>query len=429
MLESQDVAVALIPDSAAPYGRDDNGNPIVPMRSDQEIAIELLDKPALRPGACPHKNDPENCTLCGTKGVSKVPLSPPKFTAPETEEEAAQRQLAQATAFFGVQPKRLSTISKGPRRIRSYRELLVMEHAEVAALLDAVVGWREVEGPKILMDKAVLEGQASKLKEEITALKQSINTRSAAWQKANRPEDKLEKNDRERLKREETKQLYAKEVKWRGLRSRLLHWETDPQNRISTKEIVPVLFEERYPITHRTIQRDVEFMPDQLRQPKDGVEYHTELLTYVDTAIGDEYDAEGYRKVIELDEDALLLTTDGMSWDGWREWENKVILQAITIGLIRPDNGLIELYPGLGVYQGADDIELDTTENSLAVKTGGAVYGGGIYSEGVYVGRHRNYARKLSDFTNAMDFVKPKGGSSGDESTDGGDADESYSPD
>ena len=157
-------------------------------------------------------------------------------------------------------------------------------------------------------------------------------------------------------------------------------------------------------------------MPDELRQPKDGVPYFTELMVRGEKQIGDDYTIEGYRKVLQLDDDALTYLTEGMTWDGWREWENKVILQAIKIGLIRPDQDLIGIYPGLGKYVSSYDAhDIDhSAEDKLALKTGGGQYGT-IYSAGVHVGRHRNYARKLEDFWKPTQYHWGKDGVNGEE--------------
>jgi hypothetical protein len=71
-------------DSEAPYGRDENNRPIHPPVSDVERAVHLGKRPDLAPGNCPHKNDPANCVLCGTKDIPKL--------EPETPDRAAQEQ-------------------------------------------------------------------------------------------------------------------------------------------------------------------------------------------------------------------------------------------------------------------------------------------------------------------------------------------------
>ena len=59
-------------DPLAPLGRDDDGKPIKPMRTDREIHSAMLEsyKPSYDP--CPHKNDPAHCVIC--KGGRGEPL-------------------------------------------------------------------------------------------------------------------------------------------------------------------------------------------------------------------------------------------------------------------------------------------------------------------------------------------------------------------
>ncbi len=404
-------------DPEAPFGRDENGKPLVAMRSDQEIAATLLTKPHLAPGICPHKNDPTCCTLCGTKNVS-VPAIALTKPLPEDEETAKGRQLAQATAFFGVRPKRPQSVQKSTRTIHSFRELLVMDRWEVASLFDSVIGveWLST-GEKVLMDKSTVEQQAADLKREIDELRALLVTRSAQWQKIHRPDDKLEKDDRERLKREETKQLHAKEAEWRTLRSRLLHWETDPRNYVDAgkKEPVFITFADKYPITFTNIKTDNGRWLEH--------ESANDELGYVQ--LGNDYDLDGYLKALQLGDDALHMMANGMTWDGWREFENRVITQAIELRLIEPDKELVELYPGLGLfvppYDPHEDSNDGAAENQLALKTGGAQYGGSIYGAGKRIGKHRNYARRIADFTRTMDY--------GNKSPEFDDGSRSYVPD
>jgi uncharacterized coiled-coil protein SlyX len=57
--------VIQLPDKS--FGLDENGRPIMSGRSDQEIAADLKTKQFLMPGKCPHKLDPIDCLLCGTR--------------------------------------------------------------------------------------------------------------------------------------------------------------------------------------------------------------------------------------------------------------------------------------------------------------------------------------------------------------------------
>ncbi len=392
------VAQPVVPstDPAAPYGRDENYRPIgVPDTTPANPNPWSASQPTLPPIEAP----------VGPVVATSTRELRDRTTGKLLEQDADYlqgRTLAQAATFFGVRPKRSQSVQKPTRTIHSFRELLVMDRWEVASLFDAVVGveWLPT-GEKVLMDKSVAEKQAADLKQEIDELRASLVTRTAQWQKIHRPEDKLEKNDRERLKREETKQLHAKEAEWRTLRSRLLHWEADPRNYVDSgkKEPVFITFYDEYPITFINVKTD------------NGrwLEHESaELGECGFVQFGNDYDLDGYMKVLQLGDDALQMMANGMTWDGWREWENLVITQAIELRLIEPDMELIKLYPGLGLfvppYDPHEDSDDGVLENQLALKNGGTQYGGSIYGAGVRIGKHRNYARRIGDFNKVMDF-------------------------
>jgi hypothetical protein len=419
---TKSVSFTVVPsaDPKAPFGRDENDKALVPMRPDQTIVAGLLERPDLAPGKCPHKNDPNNCLPCGTKRIlprktdaNQSPsrqselrrirdvLTPEEAEAQHREqlEESTRRMFktpkptvsarnAQASAAFeslfggekapaAPAPKKLSSL-----KFDCYRKLFMMERDTIVALFDYIVDYIRPEKPT--------EGTVQKLQEEIAALEGSILTRSSAWQKRHRMDDRLEKNDRERLKRQEKKLRDEKKKELLEARSCLRQWENTPP--------VSVTFGEKYYIAHRrVISTDSRFVPDILRTPKGQEPYFTEVLTDFRTVEGGIYDIHEYKNMLKLGIAAWC--NDDLPIDGWVGWENKVILQAIKCGLIKPNVEVLKNYPGLDVYVRPDDpIEIDATaENLLIIKTGGAEIGGNIRGAGYY-GKSNNRPRALRDY-------------------------------
>jgi hypothetical protein len=250
----------------APYGRDENNKPIVPMRSDQEIVSDLLEKPSLAPGLCPHKNDPNDCIQCRPRGVKpetrpnqsifrQFELLHGSPTPEEAEAARIERELAHTRRMFGLsKPIQRQTPSHPKTNLKfdCYRELLLLERDDIAAIFDCVIEYRRPEKPS--------EEAIQRLQNEITELDALILTRSAAWQKRHRPHDPLGTNDRTRLRREETKLRDKKKIELRELRARMKRWQEIPPT--------PITFGEKYHITHRCVfSTDVDFFPDKLRTP------------------------------------------------------------------------------------------------------------------------------------------------------------------
>jgi hypothetical protein len=443
---TRSVALGVVPsaDPEAPYGRDENDKPLVPMRLDQDIAVDLRERrPDLAPGACPHKNDPNNCILCGTKKIRprqeptnqslssqrdlRHPATPEQLKSEHLDqmEENARRifktpkpfvRNSRASAAFSSLFDGNKSVVPPPQKLSlkfdCYRDLLKIERDTIAVLFDYIVDYIRPEKPA--------EGAVEQLQAEIAKLDALILTRSAAWQKRRRPADRLEKNDRVRLKRQETGLRNKKKAELSKARARLRHWQDTPP--------IPVTFGERYDITHRSVSTETKFIPDILRTPAGQEPYYTEPLVFVDTYHGGEYSIEGYRKLLKLGPDAIAQTSDGMTFPGWVEWENKVILQAIKIGLLTPNVDMLKKHPGLGVYRPVDRIEIDgTAENSLIIKTGGAEISGNIRGAG-YRGKGNNTRRTLRDFNTPLRAGR---GADGPEShpNDASEEDESYTPD
>jgi hypothetical protein len=397
-------------DPEAPFGRDADNRPLVPMRTDQEIAAELRDKSYLKRGKCRHRNDPNDCLLCGTKRMVLKPDEWFPLVPPETKEEEMERLEQNARRTFGLpEPKTWKPREHKPRtKIESFREVLLLDRGYIADLFDKVIGEEEkVTDVAVKTDRKKLERRADNLQKLIKRSNERIEGWSVRVLKLRRPDNIPDKPAREEFKRAERKRLARFEAKLKEVRERLRNWETDPRNQQTRQQLVkvPVTFGEKYDIQHQEVKTEFKYVPGKLRTPSDGAEYWTEDPMYFDTPVGDEYEIYGYRALLKLGEEAELYLTNGMNLDGWREWENKVIEQAIYSGLIKPNMALLGLHPRLAKYNPSpDSIEADTTEDALALKTGGANWNASIYSGGVRVGKHGNSQRALEDFGKTMEF-------------------------
>jgi hypothetical protein len=316
----------------------------------------------------------------------------------------------QAAAFFGVSVRDNGRAGKKPRpKIDSFRVLLGLDRAQVLALLDAVVEWAP---ESVLLPTTELEAQIKVVQAEIAELNALLETRTAMWQKFHRPDDQLPKSDRERLKREESRQLDGKNAELRELRTRMRNWAANPANYTPTGALTaPITFQKKYgnSLTYQATKIDYV---DRLGE-----------VAPVETPIGPEYDVDGYRKLMALGVDALTLLTDGYNWDGWRDFENVVIVKALEVGVLQPgDENLETTLKAAGVEYVVDDVHAhpDKNQDAVAIQTGGSSHGGRVLSRGVRFTRSgRCQVRGLESFDATL-------ASSG---SNDGDSDHNYVPD
>ena len=422
-------------DPAAPFGRDDNDKAIVPMRSDQEIANELWAKDFLKAGLCPHKREVGNCLLCGTKPINCNPLS-----SPQPMEDVEVRKLRQEIALEQhMFPEGLPVIDSPRKRLKqrrakveSYREYLMMECSEVAALFD-----RPYEDPRgivdieAFMDRGDLEREIKELKDKIDEQEQVIDSMSVRVQKAQiargerQPDDILAPKIRRQYQRDAQREIDKLKPALKELRHRLRNFETDVRNRITTKmsQVVHLRFADLPGdrLSHQVWKMEPVWVRGELKQPEDGAPYYTTNMHYEYEQIGETYDIAGYRVFITLGPEALSALDNGMTWPGWMQWENKILLEAIRLGIVKPNDAMLLILPELQVYVPVlDEVEPDLTEDKLALKDGGASYGGSIRSEGRRYNTKtgRITTRKLSSFDKLPD--RHSGGIGTDDSGDGG---------
>jgi|SRR5579859_2373217 len=363
------VAHPVIPsaDPEAPFGRDENDRPILPGRSDQQLASDLLNKEFLAAGVCPHKANPKYCLLCGTTNYTAAPAEPVDLEA----------QLRRLLGINDVVPH----VERNGKKFDYFPEILGITRGQLIGLLDlpAGVSPRAVKKTVLKSKTAIVARLAAlekasirieELKQLIAASEDLIRSWSVHVQKLQvkrgerNPEDILDKKTREKFKREERIQIEKYELEKRDLqnfirgsnaetmRQRVAKWGSSPDDfeTVTTVEDVPVKFGEKFTFSdkHKTI---------------DG---------YV--ALLDEYD---------MLKDASRRLQKFSTLDQWRYFENEIVLQAVGYRLVRLTKHTFKEYPQLTEYLNGppvdDEPEQDETENKLILKTKGAQIGGGIY--------------------------------------------------
>ena len=141
------------------------------------------------------------------------------------------------------------------------------------------------------------------------------------------------------------------------------------------------------------------------------VTHHTTNL--VQNIQSDIFDVERYEVVMRLDQNALELLGESAndqktSWHNWRRWENAIIKAAVFHKVLRPRPDLLEMLSLMPFVRHAlnavdeNEIEADRTEDALAIKTGGACYGGRIRGAGFDYRGSKPHRRSLTSFDKPM---------------------------
>jgi len=361
----------------APYGLDESGKPILPGRSDQELATDLLSKPFLKAGSCPHKSNPKYCLLCGTANYKAAP-------AETVDLEDQLRRMFGITGF-------VATTGRGEsKKFAYFPEILGITRGQLIGLLELTVGIepRAIK-KKILKSRTIIDGKIAELERtssriiELNTLiansEELIRSWSAHVMKIQvkrgerHPDDILDKKTREQFKREEKKniekyeqekhelQKLLRDTDIDALRQRAATWGSNPDDHdiTSATENATVKFGEKFKFGHEDEDEGEDSTPDQ------NIDGYLALL--------DQYD---------LLKDVSRRLRQFPTLDVWRHFENEIVLQAIGWRLVRPTKQAFVEYPQLAKYMhGAptDDTEQDAIENKLILKTGGAQIGGGIY--------------------------------------------------
>ena len=341
-----------------------------------------------------------------------------------------------ARAKFGVSEDKVKK-SAPPTDLRT---MLMLDADDIIALFDVSpqnkIGEHEIfEQVNFTVTTEALQHRIERLKKLIAASKEIVGGLSVRVMKVRRGKDGvLDKTTREKYKREETARQARANVK-------LFQYRTALRNGGLTQKVWRLVVK---PVYFRDTVDDVvifsdwgegTYVKDKERRMGGVVTHHTEVFQHPVSYT--EFDLSRYRDMMQLSTDALELmgTTEkeqAQTWANVQRWENAVIKAAVFHGVLRPRKDLLELL-GLmpwvrDALQMTEDIQADTTEDALALKTGGACYGGRIRSNGY---TDCGKARRLSSFDKPSRTAWRE--SSGDHDEQGGadfnpDDSESYDP-
>jgi hypothetical protein len=288
----------------------------------------------------------------------------------------------------------------------SYRTLLNLDPQDLVDFFDVVIDHRDVfEQVDFIVPAAMLEQRIRRLQALIKASKAVIEGMASHIIKIRRGKDDPlldDKAQREKYKREENHRIVQSNVKLSQYRAALRSGK-ELHEKIWRTVSKPLRFRDLVDDhqTFRTVTDTGWFETDKLFTG--GLQTHTrvELFEYLRHG---SVDLESYRAVMSLGESALaeLGETEAQqreTWDNIRQWENLVIVAAVRHRVIIPRRELAELM-GLGGVLDESDLAYigSDAENKLAVKTGGACFGGGIKGEGYRYHKRRVRQRGLSSF-------------------------------
>jgi hypothetical protein len=300
-------------------------------------------------------------------------------------------------------------VTKPEKRVAlpsAYRTLLNLDPSDIIEFFDTVVDYTDVfEQVDFIVPPQMLEHRIRRLQALIATSKSYIEGMASRIIKIRRGKDDPlldDKAAREKYKREENARIARSNVKLSHYRAALRSQKQLHKKvwRVVTK---PVYFRDLVDdhMTFCTVTDTGWFETDKLFTG--GLQTHTRVELFEYLRYGS-VDLESYRAVMSLGESALaeLGETEVQqreTWDNIRQWENLVIVAAVRHRVIIPRRELAELM-GLGGVLDENDLAYigSDVENKLAVKTGGACYGGRIRSEGY---RYRNGSirqRGLSSF-------------------------------
>src|SRR6266550_3706748 len=320
---------------------------------------------------------------------------------------------AQARALFGIVPPTLSH-PKAPlvsNEFPSMRQTLMLDAEDLIDLFDPTpdtrIGEREVFAEMdFLVPSEMLQHRIERLKKLIAASKAIIEGLSVRVMKVRRDGDILDKATRETFKREESARIARSNVKLS--RYRAAHHDGNYREKIWCYQTKGVYFRDFVDDCMTfTDYGETYYAQGEFKTPADGAGYYTTNLVrdIIATRI---FDVSRYEVMMGLDNSALHLM--GMSdaeqkrtWANVRRWENCVIKAAVYHGVLRPRQDLLDLlalspYVQAALHAIESEVEADETENALALKTGGACYGGGIRSAGVRFSNGVFRRRSLESF-------------------------------
>jgi hypothetical protein len=321
---------------------------------------------------------------------------------PEGQADAFVREALQAGRGEERRPRRQisSTFS-------SMRDVLMLHAEDLIALFDespvTKIGEREVFAETdFLVPARTLEHRVERLKKLVAASKSMIDGLSVRVMKVRRDADNiLDKATREKYKREESARMARSNAKLSRYRAALR--DGNYHEKIWRHQTQAVYLRDLVDDSMTFTDFGEAYYADGQEKRVEGLVTHTTTEMVRDVTQSRIFDVSRYELVMKLDDDALHLLGDSedeqkRSWAYWQRWENAVIKAAVFHGVLRPRKNLLELlalspYVQAALNASDGEIEADDTENALALKTGGAVYGGGIKSGG-YRFRNGGFRRR-----------------------------------
>ncbi len=416
-LKSGPLPVVYNPASAdAPYGRDEQDRPLVPMRSDVEIAEPLLHDPALR-----GNNDPTQAPRGWSPYTADRPLEP--MTADEqfahdaeVAERKEQKALASARALFGLSAP--TPPAPKAEKFVSYRVALGLTQSEILDILDKPLPFTidKVETLNVLNDPGWLKRRIDICQRLIAHHEEKIVHWGVAWLKRNRPDNIPKAADREKYKRDSRVKIKKHKIRLGEYRKRLRDFGSDPRDQHEVKTIVKhpaTLSDYDFPVRF-VKRRDYKLLKGELRQPRDGCDYYTTEEVYDEDMEPGLYTIDRYRALLNLDTDAILIQQQ-TSQSGWAKWENVVVEKAVQFGIIPMTDTARILAPQLGIAEPDYGDETHNEEVAYIGKTGGSSVGGRIYGRGWRwrPGSRTFVPRKMDDFTMAIEHGRNLDGNKG----------------
>jgi len=339
-----------------------------------------------------------------------------------------------ARAFFGVAPPHRQSPRSNPvvcAKFPSMRQTLGLEAEDLIALFDETPATKVGEKPvfqqmDFLIPTKMLQHRVERLKRLIAASKEVIEGLSVRVMKIRRDEDNiLDKATREKHKRKENARIARSNAKL--FRYRAAIRGGNYTERIWRYQMRAVYFRDLVDDAMTFQDYGAAYYVDGEEKRVDGLVTHTTTVMVRDVTESRLFDVSRYEVVMRLDDTALRLLGESedqqkRSWAYWQRWENAVIKAAVYHQVLRPRRDLLEMlalmpYVEAALHVSDQEVEADEMENALALKTGGACYGGSIKSGGVRYRRGGYRQRSLESFDKE---APPKGWESGE--GDGGDS-------
>jgi hypothetical protein len=314
-----------------------------------------------------------------------VALSPPSH--PRTGQQQRMSE-SRVRAKFGVS----APVAPPTPPVFAMRQTLMLDAEDLIVLFDespaTKIGEREVFAEMdFIVPPEMLQHRIERLKKVIAASRALWEGLSKHIMKLRRAKDDiLDKPTQEKYKREEAARMARSNAKLARYRAALRN--PNYHEKIWRFQMQPVYF--------RDLVDDVmtfeELGPcyyanDKFKTPSNGGDYWTtNLVRDVKARI---FDVSRYEVMMRLDQNTLSLAgateeEQQRTWLNVQRWENAVIKAAVFHGVLHPRADLLEMLSLMPFVQAAlsatENVEADDTENALALKTGGACFGGRIKS-------------------------------------------------